>query len=100
MFIGLPSTPFILFGQNVGLFFLHESVPFAISERKGKYNTPYYYFLYYFYEHVFVQNQTSSLNTAPTADSVLCTDGLSHVLLKSAANFPLTQVGEKVCLNN
>lgn len=87
----------ILFCQKIGLFFLRRSVPLAISESKGMYVTLYYYILYCFYEHEFVQHQSSSLKTASAEDSAECADGPSQLLLKLAANFPLSQMP---CLNN
>lgn len=62
-----PPISLILFCPVIGLFFLHGSVPLAISEGKGKDTTPYYYILYYFYEHVFVQYQSRSLKAASAA---------------------------------
>lgn len=99
-FVEQPPISFMLFCQKIGLFFLYGSVALAISESKGKYITAHYYFLCYFYEHVFVQNQGSSLKTASAEDSAMCSDGHCQILLKLAANIPLSQVGKKSCLNN
>lgn len=95
-----PPISLILFCQIIGLFFLHGSVPLAISESKRKDISPCYHILYYFYEHVFVQYQSSSLKAASAEDSAVCTNGHSQLLLKLAANFPLSQVGKMSCLNN